>query len=211
VALESAACKIFGTETLWMAVNDAVQCAGGNGFTTDYPYERILRDARVNMIFEGTNEILRLMIAGEGLKAPARRPALRAAAGRRAGPAARARAAARRGARADPGAADLEQTGAAALPRTGRRSRTASSSSRAGRPGHRALRAGRRAARAPSVVESKGEEGAAAELLLARGACRRRARAARDAVAALRDNEDGLLLETAALVRRAAGLPGDPT
>jgi len=66
-------------------------------------------------------------------------------------------------------------------------------------------------ARAASVVESKGEEGAAAELLLARGACRRRARAARDAVAALRDNEDGLLLETAALVRRAAGLPGDPT
>ena len=42
IALESAACKIFGTETLWMAVNDAVQCAGGNGFTTDYP----LRDLR---------------------------------------------------------------------------------------------------------------------------------------------------------------------
>jgi hypothetical protein len=66
-------------------------------------------------------------------------------------------------------------------------------------------------ARAASVVESKGEEAAGAELLLARGACRRRARAARDAVAALRDNDDGLLLETAALVRRSAGLPGDPT
>ena len=44
VALESALCKVFGTETLWMVVNDAIQCAGGNGFTTDYPYERMLRD-----------------------------------------------------------------------------------------------------------------------------------------------------------------------
>jgi acyl-CoA dehydrogenase family protein 9 len=212
VALESAACKVFGTETLWMAVNDAVQCAGGNGFTTDYPYERILRDARVNMIFEGANEILRLMLAGEGLKAPARRPA----------------AARPRGGAPDPlpvpapllsealaltlGTADLEQTAAAALAAHGpalkdRQLVLARLADQAiALYGQAAV-----LARAASVVESKGEEGAGAELLLARGACRRRARAARDAVAALRDNDDGLLLETAALVRRSAGLPGDPT
>jgi acyl-CoA dehydrogenase family protein 9 len=212
VALESAACKIFGTETLWMAVNDAVQCAGGNGFTTDYPYERILRDARVNMIFEGTNEILRLMIAGEGLKAPARRPASERP----------------RGGAPDPlpvpaplrgealaltlGTADLEQTAAAALAAHGPALKDRQLV--LARLADQAIALYAQAAvlaRAASVVESKGEEGAAAELLLARGACRRRARVARDAVAALRDNEDGLLLETAALVRRAAGLPGDPT
>ena len=212
IALESAACKIFGTETLWMAVNDAVQCAGGNGFTTDYPYERILRDARVNMIFEGTNEILRLMIAGEGLKGPAQALAQ----GRRSGEAPEplpVPAALRHEALAlTLGTADLGQSAAAALSAHGPKLKERQLV--LARLADQAIALYAQAAvlaRAASVVESKGEEAAADELLLAKGACRRRARAARDAVAALRDNDDDLLLQSAALVRRAAGLPGDPT
>lgn len=65
---EAAACKIFCSEALWRAGNEALQVAGGNGFMKEYPYERIVRDSRINMIFEGTNEILRLFIALSGLK-----------------------------------------------------------------------------------------------------------------------------------------------
>lgn len=61
--LEAAAAKIHCTEKLWETCHEALQIAGGNGFMREYPYERRLRDARVNMIFEGTNEILRLMVA----------------------------------------------------------------------------------------------------------------------------------------------------
>jgi acyl-CoA dehydrogenase family protein 9 len=67
-ALEGAACKVFGTETVWSIINDALQIAGGNGFMEEYPYERALRDSRVNMIFEGTNEILRVLLALSGLR-----------------------------------------------------------------------------------------------------------------------------------------------
>jgi acyl-CoA dehydrogenase family protein 9 len=67
-SLEGACCKIFGTETVWRNINDALQIAGGNGFMEEYPYERALRDSRVNMIFEGTNEILRVLVALSGMK-----------------------------------------------------------------------------------------------------------------------------------------------
>ena len=67
-ALEGACCKIFGTETVWQNINDALQIAGGNGFMEDYPYEKALRDSRINMIFEGTNEILRVLVSLSGLK-----------------------------------------------------------------------------------------------------------------------------------------------
>lgn len=66
--VESAVCKTFGTEILWNVINEAIQIAGGNGFMKEYPYERFLRDARVNMIFEGTNEIQRIFIALAGFK-----------------------------------------------------------------------------------------------------------------------------------------------
>jgi acyl-CoA dehydrogenase family protein 9 len=66
--IESAACKTFGSEVLWNIINDAVQTVGGNGYMTEYPYERFLRDARINLIFEGTNEIQRLLIATLGLQ-----------------------------------------------------------------------------------------------------------------------------------------------
>ena len=61
-SVESALCKIFSSENAWRVVNNAVQIAGGNGFIKEYPYERYLRDCRINMIFEGTNEILRVFV-----------------------------------------------------------------------------------------------------------------------------------------------------
>jgi acyl-CoA dehydrogenase family member 9 len=67
-ALEGACCKVFGTEVVWRNINDALQIAGGNGFMEEYPYERALRDSRINMIFEGTNEILRMLIALTGAR-----------------------------------------------------------------------------------------------------------------------------------------------
>jgi len=67
-SLEGACCKVFGTEILWQNINDALQVAGGNGFMDEYPYGRALRDSRINMIFEGTNEILRVLMALSGMK-----------------------------------------------------------------------------------------------------------------------------------------------
>ena len=48
-----------------------VQVAGGRGFVKPYPYERLLRDSRINRIFEGANEVLRLFIALNGIQGPA--------------------------------------------------------------------------------------------------------------------------------------------
>ncbi len=62
-AVEAAISKVFGTECLWRTADEALQIAGGNGFMCEFPYERMIRDCRVNRIFEGTNDILRLFIA----------------------------------------------------------------------------------------------------------------------------------------------------
>ena len=62
-AVEAAISKVFGTEALWRTADEALQVAGGNGYMREYPYDRIVRDSRINRIFEGTNEILRLFIA----------------------------------------------------------------------------------------------------------------------------------------------------
>lgn len=70
-ALEAACCKVFASEMLWRAADETVQVAGGRGFVKPYPYERHLRDARINRIFEGTNEILRLFISLNGIQGPA--------------------------------------------------------------------------------------------------------------------------------------------
>ncbi len=70
-ALEAACCKVFASEMLWRAADEMVQVGGGRGFVKPYPYERMLRDARINRIFEGTNEILRLFIALNGIEGPA--------------------------------------------------------------------------------------------------------------------------------------------
>ena len=69
-SLESAICKVFGSETYWMVANETLQIAAGIGYMKEYPYERMLRDARINLIFEGTNEILRAFIALAGLQSP---------------------------------------------------------------------------------------------------------------------------------------------
>ncbi len=62
-AVEAAISKVFATECLWRSADEALQAAGGNGYMCEFPYERILRDCRINRIFEGTNDILRLFIA----------------------------------------------------------------------------------------------------------------------------------------------------
>lgn len=69
-SLESAVSKIFVSETLWRVVNEATQIAGGLGYSREYPYEQALRDARINLIFEGTNEILRAFLALSGMEGP---------------------------------------------------------------------------------------------------------------------------------------------
>lgn len=61
-SVEAAISKVFASESLWTVGNEALQIAGGNGFMKEYPYEMIIRDSRINLIFEGTNEILRLYI-----------------------------------------------------------------------------------------------------------------------------------------------------
>ncbi len=62
-AVEAAITKVFGSEAMWRTIDEALQVAGGNGYMREFPYERALRDARINRIFEGTNDILRLFIS----------------------------------------------------------------------------------------------------------------------------------------------------
>ncbi len=69
-SMESSICKAYNTETLWNIVNHALQIASGEGYLKEHPYERLVRDARVNMIFEGTNEIQRMFIALSGMEGP---------------------------------------------------------------------------------------------------------------------------------------------
>src|SRR5438093_1150158 len=70
--LETAMLKVFGTEALWQLVNDAFQVYGGAAYFTDQPLERMLRDARINQIGEGANEVLTSFMALVGLRGPGR-------------------------------------------------------------------------------------------------------------------------------------------
>ena len=67
-ALEASMMKVAGSEYLFQIIDEMLQIHGGNGFVEDYPIERAYRDNRVNRIFEGTNEINRLLIPGTFFK-----------------------------------------------------------------------------------------------------------------------------------------------
>lgn len=66
--VETAMIKVFASDQLWRITNDCLQIWGGAGFFTDQPFERLMRDARLNQIGEGANDVLRCFIAGVGLR-----------------------------------------------------------------------------------------------------------------------------------------------
>lgn len=68
--IETAMLKVFTTERLWEAVNDTFQIHGGSAYFNDSPLERMLRDARINQIGEGSNEVLTSFIALVGMRGP---------------------------------------------------------------------------------------------------------------------------------------------
>ena len=65
---ESAIAKCFAGDTAMQVAMDAVQVLGGYGYMKDYPVEKYMRDAKLHQIYEGTNQIQRLVVANELLR-----------------------------------------------------------------------------------------------------------------------------------------------
>ena len=59
----SAAAKAFASDVAMQVTTDAVQLFGGAGYTQDFPVERMMRDAKITQIYEGTNQVQRMVIA----------------------------------------------------------------------------------------------------------------------------------------------------
>src|SRR5205085_12061107 len=68
-ALEASMAKCFADDTAMKVTTDAVQVFGGYGYTREYPVERFMRDAKITQIYEGTNQIQRVVIARDLLGA----------------------------------------------------------------------------------------------------------------------------------------------
>ncbi len=68
LAFISSACKCFASDVAMDITIDAVQLLGGYGYVSDYPVERMMRDAKITQIYEGTNQIQRVVMAGQLLK-----------------------------------------------------------------------------------------------------------------------------------------------
>lgn len=68
IMLETAILKVFASESLWKILYDTMQIFGGRSFFTTEPFERMMRDARINMIGEGSNDVLRVFIGAVGLR-----------------------------------------------------------------------------------------------------------------------------------------------
>ena len=64
----SAAAKCYASDVAMQVTTDAVQLLGGYGFTEDFPVERMMRDAKITQIYEGTNQIQRMVMARAVLK-----------------------------------------------------------------------------------------------------------------------------------------------
>ena len=67
-AQEAALAKAYASEAAFKAANEAIQVHGGYGYVGEYPVEKLLRDVKLNMIYEGTNEIQRVVMARGLLK-----------------------------------------------------------------------------------------------------------------------------------------------
>jgi alkylation response protein AidB-like acyl-CoA dehydrogenase len=64
----SACCKLLASDVAMKVTTDALQIAGGYGYMTDFPFERMMRDAKITQIYEGTNQIQKIVIARELLR-----------------------------------------------------------------------------------------------------------------------------------------------
>jgi alkylation response protein AidB-like acyl-CoA dehydrogenase len=67
IAKLSSMAKWYASDAAMKVTTDAVQCLGGYGYTREYPVERMMRDAKITQIYEGTNQVQRIIIANQML------------------------------------------------------------------------------------------------------------------------------------------------